>query len=210
MLKYNIVHYNYITLSSFVNYRILRPAIFAGLFYFLTIWLVVIVYYITLNMSKNQDVKAPDIWENSQIYPVLSENIYLSDFSALFKGENRPGNIRDGLMCHQIGRRWFNRQLLASEVAGNGETSAALGATTCKHFATILSGHSFAESVLVNSLSVGRLESSFHCGMMLYYILQSDRVYSKPFTATLRKGHNSGCKINEFHFNDQTFAHLSP
>ena len=55
--------------------------------------------------------------------------------------------------------------LLSAEVVGHGEMETAFGATTRKHFAAIGSGHSFAETVLVNSFTVRGLECSFHCLM---------------------------------------------
>ncbi len=54
------------------------------------------------------------------------------------------------------------KRLFATEMVGNGEAQTTFGTTTCKHFATIGCRHSFAETMLVNSLSVRRLESSFH------------------------------------------------
>lgn len=63
--------------------------------------------------------------------------------------------------------------LFAGDVVGNSKGSATFGATACKHLAAIFSSHSLAETVLVNSATVGRLKSSFHC--MIYLIFYSNR-----------------------------------
>lgn len=51
---------------------------------------------------------------------------------------------------------------LAVHLVGNSELFAALGATHSQYAATILCGHALAEAVLVVSLTVVGLESSFH------------------------------------------------
>ena len=61
------------------------------------------------------------------------------------------------------------QRLLAGDGARNGEAHPALGATACKHLAAIGCRHTGTEAVLVNSLSVRRLECSFHC--RLFFIL---------------------------------------
>ncbi len=55
--------------------------------------------------------------------------------------------------------------LPAAEMVGHGEMETAFGATTGENLAAIGCGHSFAESVLVNSFTVRGLECSFHCLM---------------------------------------------
>ncbi len=60
-------------------------------------------------------------------------------------------------------------QLLACDGAGNCKAETAFGATTSENLAAIGGGHTGTEAVLVNSLSVRRLECSFHC--RLFFIL---------------------------------------
>lgn len=53
-------------------------------------------------------------------------------------------------------------------MVAHSERATALGATAGKHFAAILGGHSFTETVLVHTAAVGGLKSSFHCiGVLL-------------------------------------------
>lgn len=61
--------------------------------------------------------------------------------------------------------------LLRSDVVAYSKRSATFGATTGKHFAAILRGHSFTETVLVHTAAIGGLKSSFHCiGVLLLIV----------------------------------------
>lgn len=52
--------------------------------------------------------------------------------------------------------------LLAVHLVGNSELLAAFGAAHSQYAATVLCGHALAEAVLIVSLTVVGLESSFH------------------------------------------------
>ena len=58
--------------------------------------------------------------------------------------------------------------LLGSDTIAYCKVKTALGATAGKHLTALGGGHSFTETVLVNSLSVRGLECTFHC---LYLIV---------------------------------------
>lgn len=53
-------------------------------------------------------------------------------------------------------------ELLACDVVAYAERCAALGATAGKYLAAVLGCHSLAESMLVDSATVGGLKSPFH------------------------------------------------
>jgi len=59
-------------------------------------------------------------------------------------------------------------------VIAHSERATAFGATAGKHFAAILGGHSFTETVLVHTAAVGGLKSSFHCIGVLLLISYED------------------------------------
>lgn len=58
---------------------------------------------------------------------------------------------------------------------GYCEGCTSFGAAACKHFAAVFCGHSFAEAVLVDAATVGGLECSFHCCMLLYLLADKER-----------------------------------
>ncbi len=72
--------------------------------------------------------------------------------------------------------------LLAAKMVAYSEVQTAFGAAACKNLTAISCCHSFAETMLVNSLSVRRLKCSFHCRILIFdYNL-----------------HNSECKCSNF------------
>ena len=52
-------------------------------------------------------------------------------------------------------------------LAGNGELFTALLSAFCKNLAAVLCAHTLAETMLVHSLTIVRLECSFHCSNYL-------------------------------------------
>lgn len=60
-------------------------------------------------------------------------------------------------------------ELLACEMVAYAERCAALGATAGQYLAAVLGCHSLAESMLVDSATVGGLKSSFHFMIILIF-----------------------------------------
>lgn len=73
-------------------------------------------------------------------------------------------------------KREFFGRLLAGNRRRDSEAQTAFCTTACENLTAIGCWHSFTESVFVNSLSVRRLERSFHCAMMLFCLLSQFRV----------------------------------
>lgn len=77
-------------------------------------------------------------------------------------------------------------ELLAAEILGDGKTCTPFGTTASKHLAAVGGGHSFTESVLVHSLTIGGLISSFHSAMLLSFLLLRDVCHFFFVTAVIR------------------------
>lgn len=71
-------------------------------------------------------------------------------------------------------------------MVGYCQRSATLGTAACKDLAAISGGHSFAETVFVNSFTVRGLECSFHCLFCFFDYLQvfSERKFKHLFSNT--------------------------
>ena len=66
------------------------------------------------------------------------------------------------LFCGSFKPSAARMELLACEMVAYAERCAALGATAGQYLAAVLGCHSLAESMLVDSASVGGLKSPFH------------------------------------------------
>ena len=105
--------------------------------------------------------------------------------------------------CKVTNNIWINKKsrrklllfyfLLTMMFAWNGEWLATLLATSGKNAAAISGLHTQTEAVLVDPLSVVRLESSFHC-LILFFIVNSIQFYH-PDAATSAE---NDCKISDF------------
>lgn len=60
--------------------------------------------------------------------------------------------------------------LLAGDVIGNREGSAAFCAAACDDLAAVFGSHSLAEAMLVDSAAIRGLERSFHFLIKLYIL----------------------------------------
>lgn len=62
---------------------------------------------------------------------------------------------------------------LAVNFVGDGQFLATFGATRSEHATTVCSLHALTKTVFVVSLSVVRLECSFHCVYVIFLIIRS-------------------------------------
>lgn len=70
---------------------------------------------------------------------------------------------------------WEHTQFssLAVNFVGDGQFLATFGATRSEHATTVCSLHALTKTVFVVSLSVVRLECSFHCVYVIFLIIRS-------------------------------------
>ena len=53
----------------------------------------------------------------------------------------------------------------------DGELLAALGTARSQYAATVLGSHALTETMLVHAAAIVRLECSFHCFLLLYFVV---------------------------------------
>ena len=73
--------------------------------------------------------------------------------------------------------------LLSVMLVRYSQLLAALGATRSQHAATVLGGHTLAETMLVHAAAIVRLKCSFHCNDSLF------------ISTNFLKSLDLGCKI---------------
>ena len=61
--------------------------------------------------------------------------------------------------------------LFRTDVVGYCQAVAAFGAAACEYLAAVGCCHSFAEAMLVHSLAIVGLVSSFHCLILFYELM---------------------------------------
>ena len=86
------------------------------------------------------------------------------------------------------------RLVLAVHFVRNSQFLTTLCATCSEHAASVGSQHTFAEAMLVISLTIVRLKSTFH--FLIIFI--SDSTINAPMHHPIRNGTLSGCKFRYF------------
>ena len=91
--------------------------------------------------------------------------------------------------------------LLAVYFVGYGQFRTAFGTTGGQHATAIGGQHALTETMFVVSLSVVRLECSFHCDMLFY-------LYSEMPDSGRAEATTSGCKFRQYFCYGKTTGHF--